>query len=208
MNDQDSARKDGSALGTADPANGAASLPGSPPRLGVVGRTPMRTVRPVTNLAKVFGQFAEVQHQVSEQVLALEESIGQEREALAATVAQLPDLKERINWLISSFYELGQKDVAIEQHIARHDAEIASAATGIGELTGREQVIEQRVERQQCEIAGVAAAVQALAEGQRRWESAMDQVIEVLLRARSAAPPRAKSADDDGAAADPKGATA
>src|SRR5579872_5023933 len=134
MNDQDKAR--------VEPLPPAETLP-SGQRLEVVSRGPNRAARPVTNLAKVFGQFAEVQHQVTEQVLALEESVGQEREVLAATVAQIPDIKERINWLISSFYELGQKDVAIEQRISRQDVEIAAATST---LSDNQLVLEKRVD--------------------------------------------------------------
>jgi hypothetical protein len=180
MNEQDLARI--SSPSAATPEN-----PGIQ-RLEVVSRAPSRAVRPVTNLAKVFGQFAEVQHQVTEQVLALEESVGQEREMLAATVAQLPDLKERINWLISSFYELGQKDAALDQRLNQQDVRA-------GELEERDIALEQRIDRQDVQLATVAANVQALLDGQRRWDSTMDQLIEVLLRARGACPPMAQLAE-------------
>ena len=59
---------------------------------------PARAARPITDLAKVFAQFAQLQHQFGEQVCALEESVGQERKQPAA---QLPELKKQIGWLIS-----------------------------------------------------------------------------------------------------------
>jgi hypothetical protein len=140
------------------------------PRLELVSRGQSRGPRPVTSLAKVFWQFAEMQGQMTEQVLALEESVSQEREVLAATVAELPDVKERINWLISSYYELGQKGAAIEQRVMRQDGEIAAA-------TDRDAAMQRRMDRQD-------AMLQTLLEGQRRWESMLDQLMDVLGRGR------------------------
>jgi hypothetical protein len=140
------------------------------PRLELVSRGQSRGPRPVTSLAKVFWQFAEMQGQMTEQVLALEESVSEGREVLAATVAELPDVKERINWLISSYYELGQKGAAIEQRVLKQDDEIAAA-------TDRDRAMQRRMDRQD-------AMLQTLLEGQLRWESTLDQLMEVLGRGR------------------------
>jgi hypothetical protein len=73
-------------------------------RLLVVAPPAIRTRegRPVTSLANVFGRFAEMQHMVVDQVIALEDSVNQQGQQLADLSAQLPDMKERINWLIAT----------------------------------------------------------------------------------------------------------
>lgn len=117
-----------------------------------------RDPRPVTNLGRVFGQFAELQQQIAEQVVALEDSVQNQKHDLATAMAQLPELRERINWLIASFYEQSKKDESVRDRLSRHDSAI--------------EVLAQ--------------SVRAMHEQQTRWTSALDEVIASLLRAKAA----------------------
>jgi uncharacterized coiled-coil DUF342 family protein len=117
-----------------------------------------RDSRPVTNLGKVFGQFAELQQQIAEQVVALEDSVHHQRQDVAAATAQLPELRERINWLIASFYEQSKKDESVRERLTRHDTA----------------------------IEGMAETVRVMQEQQARWQMAFDEVIGSLVRAKAA----------------------
>jgi hypothetical protein len=117
-----------------------------------------RDPRPVTNLGRVFGQFAELQQQIAEQVVALEDSVYNQKQDIAATVAQLPELRERINWLIATFYEQSKKDESVRDRLTRHDSAI--------------------------EV--LAESVRAMHEQQSRWAAALDEVIGSLVRAKTA----------------------
>lgn len=117
----------------------------------------VRHTRPVTNLGKVFGQFAELQQQIAEQVVALEDSVHHQKQDVAAAMAQLPELRERINWLIASFYEQSKKDESMREHLARHDTA----------------------------IEGLVDAVRIMNEQQMRWQTAFDEVIASLVRAKT-----------------------
>jgi septal ring factor EnvC (AmiA/AmiB activator) len=121
-----------------------------------------RDSRPVTNLGRVFGQFAELQQQIAEQVVALEDSVHQQKQDLAAAMAQLPELRERINWLIASFYEQSKKDESVRDRLNRHDAA----------------------------IEGLTETVRYMQEQQARWQAAFDEVIAGLVRAKAAFSPR------------------
>jgi septal ring factor EnvC (AmiA/AmiB activator) len=121
--------------------------------------------RPVTSLAAVFGRFADVQHQVGDQVIALEDSVQQQGQQLADVAAQLPDMKERINWLIASYYEDDRQSQGLRDRLARQEA-------GLATLT---------------------EAVRGLCEAQAQWKQTMDQLLQILGRAQGApvpAPPR------------------
>ena len=124
----------------------------------------LRDPRPVTNLGKVFGQFAELQQQIAEHVGALEDSVYHQKQEIAAAVAQLPELRERINWLIASFYEQSKKDEAIRERLGSQDTR----------------------------LEGVANSVRILELRQAQWESAFDDIIAGLLRAKAAFAPDAK----------------
>ena len=119
---------------------------------------PARDARPVTNLGKVFGQFAELQHQIAEQVIALEDSVNHQKQDVAAAVAQIPALRDRIDWLASTFYEQTKKDETLRDRLTRQDADIES----------------------------LTESVRALQEQHARWETALDDVIASLVRAKSA----------------------
>jgi hypothetical protein len=137
------------------------------PRLLVVStpdtRTPQKESRPVTSLATVFGKFAEMQHLVGDQVVALEESVEQQGRQLAEVAEQLPDMKERINWLIATFYDEEGKGVALRE----------------------------RLTRQEANLAAVTEAVRSLCEAQVQWKHTLDQLLEILGRAQSLAVPAA-----------------
>jgi septal ring factor EnvC (AmiA/AmiB activator) len=135
------------------PANRQRLLVVSPP----ANRTANKDDRPVTNLASVFGRFAEMQHLVCDQVIALEDSVQQQGQQLAGVSAQLPDMKERINWLIASYYEEDRDS----------------------------QSIRERLSRQEAGLVTLTAAVQALCETQAQWKHTFDQLLQILGRAQS-----------------------
>jgi regulator of replication initiation timing len=132
-------------------------------RLLVVGPPVNRTKesRPVTSLATVFGRFAEIQQQVGDQVIALEDSVQQQGAQLADVSAQLPDMKERINWLIASYYEDDRKNEAMRDRLTRQEA-------GLATLTD---------------------AVRGLCEAQAQWKHTMDQLLQILGRTQATAVP-------------------
>jgi hypothetical protein len=132
-------------------------------RLVVMAPPLAREPRPVTNIAKMFGQFSELQQQIAGQLADLENSVHDQRQDVAAAVGQLPEMRERINWLIASFWEQSRKDEAVREHLNRHDSR----------LTALEDT-----------IYGLCAA-------QTEWKSALDEVIDILLRARSIEVPAA-----------------
>jgi hypothetical protein len=117
-----------------------------------------RDTRPVTNLGKVFGQFADLQHQIAEQVIALEDSVNHQKQEVAAAIAELPELRNRLDWLVSTFYEQTKKD----------------------------ETLRDRVSRQAAAIESLTETVRALQERHTQWETAFDDVIASLVRAKSA----------------------
>jgi len=119
---------------------------------------PARDARTVTNLGKVFGQFAELQHQIAEQVIALEDSVTHQKRDVEAAIAQLPELRERLDWLASTFFEQTKKD----------------------------ETLRDRLSRQSVAIESLTETVRVLQERQARWEAALDDVIGGLMRAKSA----------------------
>jgi hypothetical protein len=117
-----------------------------------------RDGRPVTNLGKVFGQFADLQQQIAEQVVALEDSVCSQRQDIAAAMAQLPELRERINWLIASFYEQSKKHESVRDRLGRRDTA----------------------------IEGLMDTVRVMRDQQASWLTAFDDVIASLIRAKQA----------------------
>jgi hypothetical protein len=127
-----------------------------PKKLAIMAPPPHRE-RPVTNLGKVFGQFAELQQQIAEQVVALEDSVYQQRQDLALAMAQMPDVRERINWLIASFYEQSKKDESVREKLNRHDAALAT----------------------------LTEAVRSLHQAQNQWQSAIEDILSKLARTKT-----------------------
>ncbi len=136
------------------------------PRLLVVNPPANRIPkeRPVTNLATIFGRFAEAQQQVGDQVVVLEECIQQQGDQIAEVAAQLPDMRERINWLIASYYE--------------DDCE--------------HKMLRDRLAKQEAGLASLTESVRALCEAQAQWKETIGQLLQALgrLPATVAAPPR------------------
>jgi regulator of replication initiation timing len=133
----------------------------SPP----LNRTVQKEGRPVTSLASVFGRFAEMQHMVGDQVIALEDSVQQQGQQLADLSEQLPDMKERINWLIASYYEDDRQSQGFRDRLARQEAGLTT----------------------------VTEAVRGLCEAQAQWKETFDRLLQILGRAQApvvAAPPR------------------
>ena len=156
-------------LTSSEPSRDTADSSAPRQRLLVVTPPAMRTAhkegRPVTSLATVFSRFADMQHQVGEQVIALEESVEQQGQQLAEVSAQLPDMKERINWLIATYYEEDRETQSIRERLARQEA-------GLTTLT---------------------EAVRGLCEAQAQWKQTLDQLIDILSRGQApavATPPR------------------
>jgi regulator of replication initiation timing len=98
-----------------------------------------------------------MQHMVGDQVIALEDSVQQQGQQLADLSAQLPDMKERINWLIASYYEDDRKS----------------------------QDIRDRLARQEAALATVVEAVRNLCEAQAQWKQTLDQLMQILGSVRS-----------------------
>lgn len=133
---------------------------GFPKKLAVMS-APQHRDRPVTNLGKVFGQFAYLQQQIGEQVMALEESVHNQKEDVAAAMEQLPQLRERVNWLIASFYEQSKKDEAVRERLGRHDIALVK----------------------------LADAVRAMHKAQTQWQTALEEILGGLTKARSVVVP-------------------
>jgi septal ring factor EnvC (AmiA/AmiB activator) len=119
----------------------------SPP----ANRQPQKDPRPVSSLASVFGRLAE----------ALDEPLAQHEQQLSEVAAQLPDMKERINWLIATYYEEDRDRQAFRERLARQEAGLAALTT----------------------------AVRGLCETQAQWRQTLEQLMQVLGRAYSAPVP-------------------
>ena len=120
--------------------------------------TPARETRPITNLGKVFGQFADLQQQIGEQVVALELSVHHQKQDVAAAMSQLPELRDRINWLVANFYEQSKQD----------------------------DTVRDRLDRQEAAIESLAAAVRSMHEENSRWKAAFVEIVDALGRAKAA----------------------
>src|ERR1043166_7943194 len=55
------------------------------------------------NLSGVFRQMAELQQHFAEQVVGLEGSLDQHQQRIDGAITELPELKGRVNWLISNY---------------------------------------------------------------------------------------------------------
>jgi septal ring factor EnvC (AmiA/AmiB activator) len=89
--------------------------------------------RPVTNLGRIFGQFTQLQQQLGEQVCALEESVGSQRESLAA---DLPELRQKINHLIAGLHDQARNDEEIRERLSRNETDVAALQTQVRALAG------------------------------------------------------------------------
>jgi septal ring factor EnvC (AmiA/AmiB activator) len=135
-----------------------AETPGNRQRLLVVSppasRAGRKEGRPVTSLARVFGRLAEMQHLVGGQVTALEDSVTQQGRQLAELSEQLPDMKERINWLIASYYEESRQSQNMREALARQEAGLAT----------------------------LSETVRGLCEAQAQWRQTLDRLLQILGR--------------------------
>lgn len=139
------------------PLSGAA---GTAPTLRIVsGRTSRQNTpgKPAVNLSSLFIQLVELQQRFGAQILNLEQGIRQQRQELVTTIGQLPEMKEKINWLIAGFYEQGRKEAMLRETIGRQEAAMLD----------------------------VTKSVRSLCETQARWKEIMDQLADVLALARS-----------------------
>ncbi len=85
------------------------------------------------NLSGIVTQLVELQAQFGEQMVSLEEGIQQQRE-LVNTMGQLPEISEKLNWLIASFYEHRQQDATLRETVARHETVLANLASAVRSL--------------------------------------------------------------------------
>jgi hypothetical protein len=132
--------------------NLSARLPAVARKLAVIP-PPLPRPRPITNLGRIFGQFADLQQQIAEQVVALEESVEQQRQDVAAALSQLPAMRERINWLMASFYEQSHKDALVREKLDRHDSALAA----------------------------LTDTVRAIHEAQMQWQAAVEEILYRLV---------------------------
>jgi hypothetical protein len=126
-------------------------------RLLVVSPPAGRAAGPGTNLANVFERFAETQHALGDQLVGLDGFLQQQGQQITELSAQLPDMKERINWLISSYYEDGRD------------------ARSFGE----------RLARQEVGLAALTDTVRSLCEAQNQWKQTIEQLLQILARAHT-----------------------
>jgi hypothetical protein len=70
--------------------------------------------------------LVELQQQFGTQMVSIEEGIQQQRQELANNMSQLPEIREKLNWLIASFHEQGQQDSTLRETVARHETAIRS----------------------------------------------------------------------------------
>jgi hypothetical protein len=94
-------------------------------------------------------------------VVALQGSVDQQRQDLAAAMSQLPDIRERINWLMASFDEQSKRDESLRTTLNRHDATLAA----------------------------MAEAVRSIHQAQSQWQSAVEDILTALTKAKGAALP-------------------
>ena len=71
----------------------------------------------------------------------------------------LAEMKQKVNWLIASFYDQGKKD----------------------------QDVRDRLDRLEAGMASLSDMMRKMCESQAQWRSSMDQVVEILVRARTSA---------------------
>jgi len=121
-----------------------------------------REDRPVTSLADVFGRFAEMQHMVGDHVIALEDSVNQQGQQLADLSAQLPDMKERINWLIATYYEDNCDSQSVRDRLARQEAGLATLTDAVRGLCEAQAQWKQTIERLMQILSGAQAPVVAM----------------------------------------------
>jgi len=121
----------------------------------------------LTNLSKVFGQFAELQQQIATQVAELEASFRGQREEFSSALDQMPEIRDRINWLIANLYDQANKEEAVSERLAA----------------------------QEIAVASLERTVRGLVETTSRWNATMDEVIDALVRARSATNPSRTASD-------------
>jgi chromosome segregation ATPase len=149
----------------AEGANAEAETPGM--RKLAVLPTPSYAIprdRPVTNLGKVFGQFAELQQQIAEQVVTLEDSVQNQKADVAVAMAQLPELRERINWLIASFYEQSKKDETVRDRLTRHDAAIDSVLGAVKTIEAQQKTLLSAFDEMANGLARAKAAISGKTE--------------------------------------------
>src|SRR5690349_7518923 len=132
-------------------------------RLSVVSNTDRvfrkDVARVTTNLANCFRQFLAMQEQLGRQLVDLEDTFDQQRDELSQGMRELPEMKQKVNWLIASFYDQGKKD----------------------------QDVRDRLDRLEAGMASLSDMMRKMCESQAQWRSSMDQVVEILVRARTSA---------------------
>src|SRR3954463_1707505 len=88
--------------------------------------------RPIANLGRIFGEFADLQQQLGAQMMALEESVDSQRQAL---VEGLPEMKQKINRLMANLFDQNCKDEWILERVGRNESEVAVLEAQVKSLT-------------------------------------------------------------------------
>jgi hypothetical protein len=107
--------------------------------------------------ATTVNSFAGLQRQITAEVENCEGSLQTQREAIAAVADQLPGIRRRIDWLDAGYYDRGRQSQAIAEQAA---AQPGSSAP-----------LQEKVRR--------------LCDAQSRWNTTLDEMIDLLLGARS-----------------------
>ncbi len=113
-----------------------------------------------TNFSNSIRQFFELQQRFADHFSGIADSVDAQHPHLIKAAAELPGIKERVNWLIANYYDQGKTNEALGA----------------------------RIERMEGSIASLAEAIRSMSEMQTVWKGTMDQFLEVMLRIRAGAP--------------------
>ena len=131
MTDPEGIRIAGSSMAAASQANPAA------PKLRLItARKPGRDgmARAGANLPGILAQLVELQQRFAVQMETLEEGIQEQRRELINARGRLPEMKDKINWLIAGHYGQGETEVALREKVGRHETAIQKLAQAVQSL--------------------------------------------------------------------------
>src|SRR5690349_20425835 len=82
--------------------------------------------RVTTNLSNCFRQFLEIQEELGRQFGDLEDALDRQRQQVGANLSDIPELKQKINWLIASLYDQSKRDEEMRQRVGRLETDLCS----------------------------------------------------------------------------------
>ena len=164
-------------------------------------------------LANILTQaILDLQKHVSDDVLVLHDSVHRQQQEFAAAVQSLEELRERTNWLTATVHEQGSAGAAAQEKYEQLAADIAflqqarvrqedlsrSFSDRVDAILGRLDLQDRDLAALRSPVSDLSTRVDAVVhklelqsgafrhvhEGQTRWNAALDQVIEILTRAR------------------------